>query len=636
MGTNLYSYKRFEGKMIENFESKHLKYKKYFGVFIISFVGIVLLICFWALLLPAKVSATTPKSNATDGNLKKIEIKFNKPVNRTKTSASINPDISGQWKYEGQIFRTHLFTKLVFYPDTYLNPEQDYSVKVKSISSLLYPTPNNNYDFNFKAQPLPKIKSSSVSEGQKDVRIDLPINIELDQPNNKIVDYDFVFTPSVDYKKTYSDKNNSYTLEFPNKLLQATEYSITAKRILNGEEVKDNYSLSFTTVGPPGVKSFYPSGNNVLVDTSEFGVIFNQDMDQSQLSRNVTIMPVVLGAWSWDQKNFTLKFKPSEKLLYDHSYSIHINKGVDGNNGNFLSEDINLSFKTIGNVKVSGTSPKNGASGVTPSKIDITFDQKVDHPSAEKAFYFAPAQAGSFSWSGNTLSFAVSGLTNDTTYKFGVAAGIGSIHGLASTNSFDYSFSTKSSETTLNIPMDYQDKPLSCEAASLKMALNYKGATVSETDIMNIVGYDPTIRNGNVWGDPYTAFVGDINGRQDTTGYGVYWDPIARAAKTWRNATAFTGWTSAQAAEQLAAGNPIVVWGVTGGSIARDDWVTSSGKNILAWHGEHARTLIGFKGTTSNPTSFILNDPVSGRITWTKSQFESNWSSFGNAGVVVY
>ena len=85
------------------------------------------------------------------------------------------------------------------------------------------------------------------------------------------------------------------------------------------------------------------------------------------------------------------------------------------------------------------------------------------------------------------------------------------------------------------------------------MALNYRGAIVSETDIMNIVGYDPTIRNGNVWGDPYTAFVGDINGRQDTTGYGVYWDPIARAARTWRNATAFTGWTSGQAAEQLAA-----------------------------------------------------------------------------------
>ena len=622
--------------MIEHFETKHLKYKKYFGVFIISFASLILLICFWSFLIPAKVSATTPKTNVTDGSLKKIEIKFNKPVNRTKTSASINPDVSGQWKYEGQIFRTHLFTKLVFYPDTYLNPEQDYSVKVKSISSLLYPTPNNNYDFSFKAQPLPKIKSASIVDQQKDVSVNSSITITLDQSNDNVVDYDFIFNPEAVFQKSYSAANNQYLLTFTNPLSEATVYQLSAKRMLNGTEVKDDFILNFTTQGPLSVKSYYPNGNNVLVDTTEFGVDFDRALNSADLIKNSTILPATNGSWAYDQTNFKLTFRPSTKLLFGQKYTIHINKGVEGLNGDILPANLDLTFATIGVVKVTSTSPKNGASGVTPSKIDITFDQDVDHTSAEKAFYLTPNLAGSFFWSGNTMSFALSGLANDTTYKFGVAAGIGSIHGLTSTSSFDYSFSTKSSETTLNVPMDYQDKPLSCEAASLKMALNYRGAIVSETDIMNIVGYDPTIRNGNVWGDPYTAFVGDINGRQDTTGYGVYWDPIARAARTWRNATAFTGWTSGQAAEQLAAGNPIVVWGVTGGSIARDDWITLAGKSILAWHGEHARTLIGFKGTVSNPTSFILNDPVSGRITWTKSQFESNWSSFGNAGVVVY
>jgi uncharacterized protein YvpB len=188
----------------------------------------------------------------------------------------------------------------------------------------------------------------------------------------------------------------------------------------------------------------------------------------------------------------------------------------------------------------------------------------------------------------------------------------------------------------LNIPIDYQDKPLSCEAASLKMALNYRGAGVSEDDIMSVVGFDPTIRNGGVWGNPYQAFVGDIYGHQDTTGYGVYWGPIANAAKKWRDAEAFSGWSAAQVANQVANGNPVVVWGTYGSSAYRDDWSTPDGQHILAWKGEHARTVIGFVGSSDNPTQFIINDPVAGRITWSTSQFLSNWGAFGNSGVVVY
>lgn len=187
----------------------------------------------------------------------------------------------------------------------------------------------------------------------------------------------------------------------------------------------------------------------------------------------------------------------------------------------------------------------------------------------------------------------------------------------------------------LPVAVHYQEQPLSCEAAALKMALAAAGVKVSETQIMKIVGYDPTPHRGNVWGDPNVAFVGNIAGKQDTTGYGVYWDPIAKAARHWATATVITNGTIARLTAAIDAGQAVVVWGTFGSNVYRDDWKTPAGKAIKAWKGEHARTLIGYVGSASNPTSVIINDPIAGRITWSKSTFLANWARFDNSGVIV-
>lgn len=184
------------------------------------------------------------------------------------------------------------------------------------------------------------------------------------------------------------------------------------------------------------------------------------------------------------------------------------------------------------------------------------------------------------------------------------------------------------------VPIDYQDQPLSCEAAALKMALAGKGVQVSESQIMKLVGYDPTPHRGNVWGDPHTAFVGNIAGHRNTTGYGVYWEPILRAASHWRSARIITNSTIQQLAQEVLADHPVVIWGTIGPAY-RDDWTTSSGKSILAWKGEHARTVIGVIGPADQPTSFIVNDPVAGRLTWSAAKLNANWASFNRSGVIV-
>lgn len=187
----------------------------------------------------------------------------------------------------------------------------------------------------------------------------------------------------------------------------------------------------------------------------------------------------------------------------------------------------------------------------------------------------------------------------------------------------------------LAIANDHQDYALSCEAAALKMALTYKGISVSESTLLERLGIaEPQDRDGDVWGDPNIAFVGNVSGSQNSTGYGVYWDPIARVANQFTSAQSFSGWSPSDLAHELAEGNPVEIWG-TIGSARRDSWHTPNGNDIAAWRGEHTRLVIGFTGSTDNPTHFFINDPAAGQLTWTVGQLRSNWGAFGNSGVVI-
>lgn len=187
----------------------------------------------------------------------------------------------------------------------------------------------------------------------------------------------------------------------------------------------------------------------------------------------------------------------------------------------------------------------------------------------------------------------------------------------------------------LPVKFDAQDAPLSCEVASLKMALTYKGVSVSEDALMQHVGYDTTRRRGATWGDPNNGFVGLLHGFQDVTGYGVYWDPIAKAAQAFRPARAIKHWGIHNLTSAIDAGNPVVIWGTYTTNPQYDPWKTPDGKLIQAWHGEHTRVVIGYLGSAQNPTHMVLMDPVRGKLTWTIAQLKANWAHFAYSGVLV-
>lgn len=195
---------------------------------------------------------------------------------------------------------------------------------------------------------------------------------------------------------------------------------------------------------------------------------------------------------------------------------------------------------------------------------------------------------------------------------------------------------TKPKVTILEIPLDWQDYALSCEAACLKMALTGKGVFISEDEIMEKIGYDLDSRRENIWGDPYEKYVGDIDGKMCKTGYGVYWWPVAKAGQNWRETEAFSGWEIKDLTREIEAGNPIIVWGVLPVDTLTDcSWYTSEGKYVLAFKETHVRLVIGFIGPENNPSKIILNDPLSGRLYWLTDYFLENWKVFNNSGVLI-
>ena len=194
-------------------------------------------------------------------------------------------------------------------------------------------------------------------------------------------------------------------------------------------------------------------------------------------------------------------------------------------------------------------------------------------------------------------------------------------------------------DTLIPMVFDEQDHALSCEVAALKMALAARGERVSESDLIDAVGFDTTPKQqfaGRiVWGDPQQGFVGDIDGRMPSTGYGVHWNPIARAAKQWRDARAVEGITPRELATEIAAGYPAIVWGYLGGGKPYE-WQTPAGVTVRTALHEHTFTVYGFRGTPDNPEGFLLMDPIYGPRYWDTDTLFDRMAAFGYGAVIIY
>jgi uncharacterized protein YvpB len=190
--------------------------------------------------------------------------------------------------------------------------------------------------------------------------------------------------------------------------------------------------------------------------------------------------------------------------------------------------------------------------------------------------------------------------------------------------------------TMIMLPATYhrQEHSLSCEIAALKIALSVYDVHIPESELISKLKFDPTPRTSSTWGDPFTGFVGNIDGKMMRDGYGVYWDPIEAVGDEYLDAQV-KKFTSQTLAQELADGHPVVSWGYFGRG-KKYTWTTPEGKKITAVNGEHARTIVGFSGSVESPTHFIIYDPIYGKLIWKTKDLMNNWAPFENTGIVVY
>jgi uncharacterized protein YvpB len=601
-----------------------------------------------------KIISTYPEEQKTIWNdyTRPIEIEFDVPINKDALIINMAPEgVKGHWEFEKSFSFLPFTRKVKYYPEETFYPGEKIMIYLTDLSNHYKTLDGGEHLVEFYSIELPTIESISIENEVTDVAVDEDLVFSLNQKDGAYVDWEFKFDKEVEYE-IVRDNTESISVRYTKPLSQDTKYNLkvyqipissnveTGEVIREGEK-KEVKKLQFTTVSAPLIDSWEPRDPNVPQD-AKVKVLFDNEMDKEYVEEAFSIDPKTDGEISWDDDK-TFVFTPSSLLPKATHFTVTLKKGMRSKIGGLTEEDIKLEFDTIGYVKVIGWSPGYGATGVTrATNINVTFDQQVDHASAQSKFSISPGVSGTFSWSGNTMTFNPSSdLGWQTRYTVTVASDVKTVSGLDSNSSFSSNFTTQSQVFTLNVPLYRQTHAFTCNITAAAMVLSYKGAASSEMGVYNGIAKDntPCTKSGSTityWGNPHTGYVGNIDGAGDCGGYGVYWGPVSSYMSS-RGVSnqIYTGWSVSGLAKEVEKGNPAVIWGQNGwASPTWKSWDSPSG-HVDALNGMHSEVVIGFIGSSDNPSHIITNDPWRGRRTLTVGQFLGSWNYFNRTAVVA-
>lgn len=201
-----------------------------------------------------------------------------------------------------------------------------------------------------------------------------------------------------------------------------------------------------------------------------------------------------------------------------------------------------------------------------------------------------------------------------------------------------------SQHTIQDFPVIYQmpELPTGCEVTALTMAMRYYGQNVSKTTMAR--QYLPTVypsfyysSDGRLRGpDMDRYFVGSPF---STEGYACGAPALCTAADGYfkannvgMQAKDITGSTPGQLYAMVDQDVPVVVL-VTISMVdryANFSWYSQGGKYMSLCYNDHGAVLIGYTSTT-----VTLADPLAGKVTYSRSQFEAVFKSRGSQCVIL-
>lgn len=652
----------FDGFFIGKFIFKSIKNKKLklafksktlwlkFGFFILLNLIVPVLIGYGAYNKYEKKTPTIAKSVPSEEGVwssysDPLEIEFNVPVTTATLSPKISPDLKGRWEWEPYYGIGRLTSKGKFYPEESLFPNQRVVVYITGLRRAKHEE-GHEAGFVFDSVKLPEVTVSNPFNQSKDVDLDTQIDLFLNKADEGLQDWKFEFMPKVEFDlKNTEDKKFTIVPKLPfNQSEKYTLYvSRQAKRInLATNEVleQDNYEvvnqIAFETPKEPLVRSFSPKGTGVKQD-AKIRIRFEVPIVKESAESMFKITPNVEGMFGWEDDRI-LNFTPSELLPKETAYKVSFAEGLKSQGGGVSAKEISFEFVTIGAIQLQSTSPTNGSSRINESTdIKVTFDQEVDQASAQSKFSISPNVGGNFRWEGNSMIFDPNGtLGFNSTYTVTLQPGIKSIYGIDSRDSFSFSFTVRTNQVVLTLPIFYQPQPsFACNIYATKMALAWKGYNLDPTAIIAEIGYNESRVNNQWAGNPNTEFVGNYNA---SWGYGVHWNPVKRLFDNRGLATTLNiGWNTRDLARAVENGNPVVIWRYNGVSGDYNlNWTATDGTYVTAINGQHGGVITGFRGTSDNPTQFQINDPWYGIIWMDAGVFDYYWSRLNRVGLVIY
>lgn len=557
-----------------------------------------------------------------------LQIQFTQEV-QAGFNYNLIPGTAGRWEETAGLFGV---TGLVFYPDQPLKYGQSYLVQMTDMKRPITGGGLPNHAARVVTEVAPDIESFYPADETGGVPRDVNLRLRVRRGTQRLIA--IKLTPETPLQLV-SQNDNEYIWRPKVPLKQGVTYqAIISDPSEPDQERRQLYTSSFTTVAQPKVTEATQTDHYYA--GAPLRVKFDREMEQ--LDSSVKFEMPGVGQWV---DATTYEFVPRE-LKPGTAYSYRVVAGARSVEGGAFESDAAFTISTPGQVYLTASSPSGGSVGLGET-VAATFDQPVERASAEAAFQIAPSVTGTFSWQDNRLTFKPSSLEFQTTYTVSFRAGIKAIHGLPNAATLNYQFTTAARVLKLSVPYYRQQHYLSCEEAALRMALAFRGVYATDMEIVARVGYNPRPRDiaTNTWDDPYQMFVGDIDGIQGKTGWGVYAEPIAKAARSYgRGASAHSNVSARFLAEQVYAGNPVVIWGYWNKSPRADFWNLPGGGQVNGYYGEHARTVIGVVGRADNPAGFYIHDPLDGSVGeyWPATTLIDHMNVFGgvsNQAVVV-
>jgi uncharacterized protein YvpB len=545
----------------------------------------------------------------------------------------ISPATTGKWSFEsGGILGN---TQLIFNHDENFRINTLYTIEFGGITRLLLGD-ERLPKVSFKTQSAPSLAGGGIndlSDGDK-IAANYIFKANLQSANQNLRDLELRIEPAQELDSSVADDKH---YSWKPKTILPQGHDITVELF----DKKNNLSLkklSLRVVDEPRLKN--------PVHTDHFGgqeiakIEFNQPVNRDTTYK---IVFDIDGEGKWESDT-VYTFKPT-KVEPGKTYSYHIKAGLRSKEGGVLTHDIDASFTTVGEVTVTGSSPTGKELKQSSQVIKFTFDQSVDHASAEQRFSISSGQTVGFSWSGNTMSVTVKELGFQRTVTATIAAGVkNSGFGLPSSRAFSTSFTTEIRTIKLAVPYFRQEHSASCSIATTRMALNYHGVNVGEMDILGRMNYNPRAmdRANNTWDDPREMFVGFLDGKSEFESLGTEIPLLTRVLSSYGRGTSEQSGDAVNVnwiAEEIHNGHPVIISGTgTLRAPTYSEFTASNGRRVRTASNGHSRIVYGVRGEPTAPITFYIYDPTSGSLSWSASKLNSNLRSnpYGGQAVAVY